>query len=150
MRRFVRPGKFNLACNLFSSFGYFEREEDNLQVLRNLCESLAGGGVLVMEMLGKERLARVWKDSICADLPDGSVLLQRPRVGENWTRVHNQWRLIKEGTARSFEFQHYIYSGRELQDRLMVAGFKSLELYGDLQGLPYGLDALRLVAVARK
>jgi len=44
MRHFQRPDAFDVALNLFTSFGYFEDEEDNLQVLRNLHESLAGCG----------------------------------------------------------------------------------------------------------
>jgi SAM-dependent methyltransferase len=36
MRNFVRPAAFDLACNLFTSFGYFKEEQDNLKVLRNV------------------------------------------------------------------------------------------------------------------
>jgi hypothetical protein len=36
-----------------------------------------------------------------------------------------------------------------LRDRLLQAGFATVALYGDLDGAPYGLDAARLVAVAR-
>jgi hypothetical protein len=42
-----------------------------------------------------------------------------------------------------------VYSGLELKDRLMGAGFSTVALYGGLDGSPYGLDAERLVAVAR-
>src|ERR1039457_5861482 len=58
MREFRRPASFDLACNLFTSFGYFEREEDNLRVLRNVWESLRDGGALVMDMVGRERMER--------------------------------------------------------------------------------------------
>src|ERR1035441_7575659 len=40
MREFARPAAFDLACNLFTSFGYFEREEDNLRVLGDVRPSL--------------------------------------------------------------------------------------------------------------
>src|SRR5579864_1637034 len=39
MHRFRRPEAFDLACSLFTSFGYFKQEEDNLQVLRNVHQS---------------------------------------------------------------------------------------------------------------
>jgi hypothetical protein len=57
---------------------------------------------------------------------------------------------VKEGRARSFTFEHTVYSGRELKDRLLNCGFKHVQLFGDQQGLPYDLDATRLIAVARK
>ncbi|HEV3317940.1 MAG TPA: methyltransferase type 11, partial [Candidatus Angelobacter sp.] len=63
---------------------------------------------------------------------------------------HSEWILIKDGHTRSFNFEHTVYSGRELKDRLLSCGFEQVQLFGDLQGAPYNLDALRLIAVARK
>ena len=45
MRQFRRPGAFDLAVNMFTSFGYFEDPEEELQVLRNVSESLRENGV---------------------------------------------------------------------------------------------------------
>ena len=150
MRRFVRPGAFDLACNLFTSFGYFEHEEDDLRVLSNIFQSLGSAGVLVIEVLGKERLARTWQSAICTDLPDGSVLVQRPQLRDDWSRVCSEWILIKDGRTQSFSFEHTVYSGRELKDRLRRVGFKQVILFGSLQGTPFDLNAMRLVAIARK
>jgi SAM-dependent methyltransferase len=50
MRAFKRAEHFDFALNLFSSFGYFEDPNDDLQVLRKLQESLKPGGKLLMEM----------------------------------------------------------------------------------------------------
>jgi SAM-dependent methyltransferase len=150
MRDFLRPASFDLACSLFTSFGYFEDEQDDLRVLRNIYESLKENGVLIIEVLGKERLARVWKDTMCTELQDGSLIFQRPQIRDDWTRIRSEWTLVKDGRSRSFTFEHTVYSGRELKDRLLSCGFKQVELFGDQQGTPYGLDALRLIAVARK
>ena len=150
MRHFARTATFDLACNLFTSFGYFADEQDDLQVLRNVHDSLKDGGVFVLEMIGKERLSRVWQSAICTEHADGSLLLQRPQVRDDWRRISNEWILLKDGRYRTFRFEHTIYSGRELKDRLLSCGFEQAELFGDLQGSPYGLEATRLIAVARK
>lgn len=150
MREFVRPHSFHLACNIFTSFGYFKDEQDDLKVLRNIHTSLKDGGVLVMELLGKERLARVWQHASCDDLPDGTVLLQRRQLRDDWTRILSEWTLIKDAHARTFSFEHTIYSGRELKDRLLQCGFNRVQLYGSLAGAPYDAKAERLVAVACK
>jgi SAM-dependent methyltransferase len=150
MRNFVRPAAFDLACNLFTSFGYFKDEQDNLRVLRNVYESLKENGVFVLEVVGKERLARTWQNAICSELADGSMVVQRPQLRDDWCRVYSEWVLIKDGNARSFSFEHTIYSGRELKDRLLSCGFDQVQLFGSLQGSPYDLEAMRLVAVARK
>lgn len=150
MRRFRRRAKYDLACNIFTSFGYFETEEEDLTVLRNVHHSLTAHGVFLMELIGKERLARSWQSSICTEFPDGTLLLQRPKVRDNWFRIENEWTLIKQGRTQTFRFGHFIYSGRELRDRLLTAGFREAHLFGDLEGAPYTLDSPRLIAVARK
>jgi SAM-dependent methyltransferase len=150
MRRFIRPAAFDLACSLFTSFGYFEDEEDDLRVLRNVHASLKNGGIFVIDVISKERLARVWQSAMCTENADGSVLVQRPQVRNDWTRIHNEWILLKDGRCRTFHFEHTIYSGRELKDRLLLCGFQQVQLFGDLQGAPYGVEAGRLIAVARK
>jgi hypothetical protein len=95
-------------------------------------------------------VARNWQNSLVAEFPDGALLLQLPKVQDGWSRLENDWILVKGGRSRSFRFEHNLYSGRELKDRLVASGFKDVKLYGDLKGSPYGLDAQRLVVVARK
>jgi SAM-dependent methyltransferase len=150
MREFRRPGAFHLAVNLFTSFGYFDHPGDELRVLQNVHESLRPGGVFVMELLGKEYLAAHWTEARCLDFADGTVLLQRAKVRDDWTRVFCDWTIIQSGHARTHKFDHTIYSGRELKELLFTAGFPDVRLYGDFHGAPYGVDAQRLVAVARK
>jgi len=150
MREFARPAAFHLACNLFTSFGYFRREEDNLRVLRNVWESLRGGGTFVMDMVGKEHLERVGLGPRHTQFADGAVLIQQPHVNEDWTRLDNEWTLVTGSHSRSYRFEHHLYSGEGLQRRLESCGFTGVCLYGDLAGSSYGPEAPRLVAMARK
>jgi len=150
MRAFVRPDSFHLALSLFTSFGYFDDAEDDLRVLRNVHQSLRPGGALVMEVIGKEYLARVFQATVSHKAPDGSLLVERHAIRDDWTRVSNEWTVITGSQARTFDFSLRVYSGRELRDLLGQAGFSSVDLYGGLDGRRYGLEAERLVAVASK
>jgi SAM-dependent methyltransferase len=150
MRRFRRPEAFDLAINLFTSFGFTEHPEDDLAVLRNLYESLKPGGACVLEMVGKEFLARVFLSTISRTTEDGALIVQRPEVIDDWTATRNEWIHIRDGKARSFWFTQRVYSGKELKELILKAGFNEVSLYGDLQGEPYGLYASRLVAVGMK
>lgn len=150
MRRFKRAESFDLACNLFTSFGYFENEEENLQVLRNVRESLRGGGTFVMDMVGRERVVRKGLETQSTLFADGAILIQQPRVNEDWTQMNLEWTVAKAGQSRTYRFRHRLYSGQDLQERLLSCGFAAVRLYGDLGGSPYGADAVRLIAVARK
>jgi len=68
----------------------------------------------------------------------------------DWTRVSNEWTVVTSTQTRTFAFSLRVYSGRELRDLLVRAGFSSVDLYGGLDGRRYGLEAERLVVVASK
>ena len=150
MREFVRPEAFDLAVNLFTSFGYFENREDDVLVVANVYRSLRRGGTFVIDLMGKEVLARMAQPAVLDILPDGSKLVQQPRVCDGWTRIRHEWTLIQDGAARTYQFQTNIYSGQELKELLLRAGFAEVKLYGSLEGEEYGLGAKRLIAVATR
>ena len=150
MRRFVRPLSYDLVLNMFTSFGYFDDKEEDLQVLSNIYESLRPGGVLVMEMKGKEVLASIFTAANSEVYPDGTMIVQRREIFDDWTRIRVEWLLIRDQKVRSFKFHHTMYSGQELKDRLSQVGFGNTQLYGDLDGSAYGTGSKLLIALARK
>ena len=150
MRDFSRPGAFDLAINMFTSFGYFDDKDDDLRVLRNVHESLRPGGFLVMELTAKEWLAEGFHPTTSEELPDGSLLVERHEIFDDWSRIRNEWILIRGQTVRRFRFHHTLYSGQELKGLLHRAGFAGVRLFGDLDGSEFGLQAKRLVAVGNR
>lgn len=150
MRDFVRPAAFDVALSMFTSFGYFDDKREDLLVLKNLFTSLRPGGSLLMEMAGKEILARIFQPTTSSPLPDGGVLFERHEVFDGWSRMRNEWLLVKNGRARTWRFHVTIYSGQELRDRLEQAGFTDVKLFGSFDGEEYGLNAQRLIAVGRR
>ncbi len=145
MRDFSRPASYDLVLNLFTSFGYFDDKNDDIKVLERVFANLKPGGIFLIDVMGKERLAKIFQPSMVDVLEDGTMVLQRPEIFDNWTRVRNQWTIIKGDRARSFHFQHTIYSGQELKDRMTQVGFESIQLYGCLEASPYDSNAQRLV-----
>jgi SAM-dependent methyltransferase len=150
MRDFVRPDAFALVLSMFTSFGYFNDKRDDLTVLENMLASLQPGGACLIELLGKERLAKILQPTTSTVLPDGTLMVERHEIFDDWTRIRNEWLLIRNGKAKTFRFHHSIYSGQELRDLMQRAGFVSVTLLGNLNGDPYGPDAERLVATGRK
>jgi SAM-dependent methyltransferase len=150
MRRIVRDDSFSLILNLFTSFGYFDDQEDDLKVLQNAYRSLKPDGAIVIDLLGKEPLARRHQATGSTKGIDGSLLIERHEIREDWTLCRNEWILVKDGTAKSFNFQTRLYSGQEMKDILRRAGFEEVKVFGDLDGTEYGIDAARLIAVGRK
>lgn len=150
MRRFRREAAFDGAINLFTSFGYFESAADDLGVLANVYASLRPGGRLVMQMAGKEVLARIFDPKDWMEYPDGSFLLFEREAAESWSKLQNRWIWIRGAERKEFNFAHRLYSAAELGGALRGAGFATVECYGSLEGTPYDRQAGLLVAVATK
>ena len=149
MRDYVSPGLFALALNLFTSFGYFPNPEDDRRVLENIFQSLQSGGSLVMDLMGKEILARIFQPRDWSER-DGVFHLVEHTLHEDWGWLENRWLIIDGTQQHEWAITHRIYSGVELRVLLESCGFANVAICGDFAGAPYDQDAKRLVAFAQK
>jgi SAM-dependent methyltransferase len=150
MRTFLRPAAFDLAINVYTSFGYFEDPAENRRVLDNILASLKPGGVFVFDHLGKQLLAARLVPTRSDALPDGRIRFARQTVTKDWTHIEAEWVLVEGDRASTFRLRHWLYSGQEIRELLTAAGFVDISLSGSFDGIPYDPQASRLVAVARK
>ena len=95
-------------------------------------------------------MAKIFQPTISNILDDGTMIVQRPEIYDDWTRVKSDWTIIKGDHAKTFTFHHTVYSGQELKGRMEQTGFKDVKLYGSLNGCPYDTNAQRLVIVGFK
>src|SRR5262245_55255537 len=58
MRAYHKTDAFDAAINLGTTFGFFDDREDDGCVVSNLLDSLRSGGLLIMDMVGKEIMRR--------------------------------------------------------------------------------------------
>jgi SAM-dependent methyltransferase len=149
MRTFCRPDAFDGAIMMFTSFGYFEEPDENRRVLDNVYSSLRKGGALLLELMGKEVLARIFEERVWSE-EDGVLFLQEHQISRNWSWMENRWIVVRDQERHEFQVSHWVYSAAELTDLLMGCGFGAVDVYGDLEGALYDHRAKRLVVVARK
>lgn len=149
MRDFSRAEAFDGAINLLTSFGYFEDQEEDRLVARNLLDSLKPGGRVVVDMMGKEVLARIFQARDWVEREDEFWLFER-EVQRSWSWVSSRWIRVKDGEQLEFRVEHRIYSARELTELFLEVGFSHVATFGSLSGAPYDQKAERLVLVAEK
>lgn len=150
MRSFQRPDSYDLAISIFTSFGFFDEVEENQQVLRNVCESLRSGGTLVLDILGKEVLARDFVEADAREIEGSGMVFERRRILNDWTRMSTDWIQIDQVGTRRFGFDLMLYSAAELRRMLHEAGFEDVAMYGGFDGRPYDAAAERLIVVGSK
>lgn len=120
------PGPFDAAVNLFSSFGYFDDPRDDAAALAAWAGSLRPGGVLVMDLMHRDRVAHLHGRP--PGFPDG--------VSETG---HTDWvagirtSTVTDGSVvKSFRFR--LYTVTELVGMLDRAGFGHVDAYGSPRG----------------
>jgi SAM-dependent methyltransferase len=149
IRQFVRPVCFDGAINMFASFGYFEEEDDDEQMVRNIYTSLKPGGKFLVEMFGKELVALDFRKSEWYEY-ENMLVLSEYEILDNWTTYQNRWIVITEQEKFDYTFSHRLYSAKEIESLLYEAGFLSVAIYGNLTCAPYDRDADHLVVLAVK
>lgn len=145
MLTYAAPESYDVILNVFTSFGYFEDADDNAQVLHNAWRSLAPGGRLLVDVMGKEVLAGWIGRPQAVDLPDGSYVVQRDTVLDSWRRLRTDWTLVRGESARTASIKSFLYSAAELHDLFVAAGFADVECFGDFDGGPYDQSSRRLI-----
>ena len=150
MRRFRRPRSFDAVINMFTAFGYFRRQADDLRVLKNVYASLKPGGVFLIELIGKERIAKIFTPRTWHREPDGTIILEERWLEDDFGWIENRWTMIRKGRMRTHHVAHRLFSAVELRTLLKQVGFATVKVWGGLDGANYDQDAQRLVLVARK
>ena len=150
-RSFSRPASFDAAFSMFTSFGYFEDQADDLKVMQTLHAALRTGGRLLIDINGKEVIARKLVQREWRRHDDGTLGLEERKVRDGWEWIDSRWLLVGSG-GKTWEgtISVHLYSGVELRELLKHAGFNAIQLYGNLAGAPYDELAERLVAVATR
>jgi len=146
---YVREDFYDYIINLYTSFGYFESEEENQRMLNNICDSLKAGGFFVMEIMTKEIFARLFNEREFYDFNDGIYTVRREII-DDWEKVSNHWKIVKDCNIHEFDIVYYLYSAVELKRMLQKAGFSGIECYGTFYGDPYDQNAAQLIVVATK
>ncbi len=149
MRDFCRPQAFDLVVVMWTSFGYFTDEGDHAAVLENIRSSLKPGGRLLLDLVGLEYLCRNLQPVHLTEYDDGRILVERPDLTRDMTRLENEWMLIDGDRVHYHSFSHRVWSAGEIRSLLAQAGLAVESIHGDYAGSDYDLEAERLVVIAR-
>jgi hypothetical protein len=117
--------------------------------LENIYKSLKDGGKFLIDIVGKEVLARVFQERRWQE-EDGVIVLEEAKLAADWSSIDSRWIIITDGRRDECRFTLRLYSAAELVELLKGCGFGKVEVFGDLSGSPYDQMAKRLVVLAHK
>jgi len=148
IRKFETKDKFDLVLNLFTSFGYFDNDEENFELLRKAYNLLKPGGCFVLDYLNRNFLETNLVPS-SVETAKGSVINQNRFIRGD--RVIKEITIRKNGDAKKYFESVRMFSFNELQTELENTGFKIISTFGDLDGKPFVLETSpRVIILAIK
>lgn len=151
MRTYTCQEKFNCAVNVYNSFGYCDKIEDDIKILKSVHGALKDGGTFILECISRESAIKYFTPGEWFERAGKTVLTEFTIEGA-WEGLRSRWILIgKDGTKIDHTFVQRLYSAAELRDILIKeCGFKSAEVYGGFNGEAYDQNLSTMVIVARK
>jgi SAM-dependent methyltransferase len=151
MRVVPFDAEFDAAINIFTAFGYFDAEDEDLEVLRQVRRALQPGGVFLLETLHRDALVRGFQPHGITRHEDGLLVLEErafdPLSGRSRTRVTM---IHPDGTRREHEYRTRVYSATELARLCASAGLEVVGHHGGLDGGALTPTTRRLVLVCRR
>jgi SAM-dependent methyltransferase len=150
MRDIPFTNEFDAVLSLFSSFGYFEEEEENQRVLHQVQRALKPEGLLLMDLISQLRLVRNFSPSGITRYNNGLIVAEERHfdllTGRNEVCVTL---LYPDGRRQEYRHSMRVYTPQELGSMCAIAGLPVQAYYGGLDGSPLTLES-RLVIVGRK
>jgi 2-polyprenyl-3-methyl-5-hydroxy-6-metoxy-1,4-benzoquinol methylase len=148
IRKFETSDRFDLVLNLFTSIGYFDNDEENIELLRKAYNLLKTGGYFVLDYFNRNYLETNLVSSSVETIR-GSVIYQNRSIRGD--RVIKEISIRKNGDTKKYFESVRMFSYNELQTELENTGFKISSTFGDLDGKPFVLETSpRVIIIAGK
>lgn len=128
------PETYDKILNLFTSFGYFDRREENLKVLKNVRNALKPEGTLVLDFMNVEQV-----------IPNLVAREEKTLNGVNF-RLQRSVRdgfIVKDISIRDGDQQHFFQEKvqaltmDDFADLFEAAGLTPWQIWGDYNGTSF-------------
>lgn len=152
---------FDVVVNFFTSFGYFESEDDHAMAARELAGVLRPGGRFCMDLMNPDDAIRSLNPY--TERRVGSLtIVERRRYDPRRKRIEKHIRLVDgslgersrggppEAAARSYHESVRLFGRHELEELLGRADLRIDRVLGDFSGAPYDGESPRLIAFGTK
>jgi len=149
MRAIPFKSAFDAVLSFFTTFGYFETDEANLQTWINIQNVLKPGGQFFQDYLNK---AYVIEHLVPVDsrIVDGVKITQERFYDRQQERIEKTIILEENGQTREYFESVRLYTLDEMRDLLSRTELRLTATFGDFDGRPFTKDSPRLLLLGRR
>ena len=148
MRSVFKKNHFDLVTNLFTSFGYFENQEDEQITINAMSNNLKEGGLLLIDFMNVKKVISSLVTSESKEI-DGIKFLIERKYDEN----HIIKKIIIKDKDSDLNFQEKVRALTlyDFDVMLKKANMKIVDLFGDYSLNEFNaIDSDRLIIISRK
>jgi len=142
---------FQGVASFFTSFGYFDTEEEDRRVLGEARRILKEGGHLLLDFLNAHKVIEGLSPRD-EEVVDGRRIVQTRRLIRGGKVVEKVIRIESASGGeppRSFRERVRLYTAPELEALLVSTDFQPVERMGDYRGAPANSSSPRVIVLAR-
>ncbi len=148
MRKISFKEEFDRVILLFTSFGYFE-DEENFRVLKNVARALKPGGLFCFDTFNRDAFLKNFLPYIVVE-KGKDLMIDRISFDGTTGRVYNKRIIIRNGKRKDAPFFVRLYNPTEIMDLLNKAGLTIHKIYADWESKPFTTDSRRMIIIAKK
>jgi SAM-dependent methyltransferase len=143
-------GTFDAILNLFTTFGYFLDDDENMSVLKSARQMLRPKGVFVIDFLNAAQIKREIIPEDCGSFKEIDFQIRR------YIKDEMVFKDITFKNPSLDEPVHYqervkLYDLNWFKDSLDECGFSIENIYGDYTGKPFNAEkSSRLIMISRR
>ncbi|WP_042203043.1 class I SAM-dependent methyltransferase [Paenibacillus camerounensis] len=129
MRELPLDGGFDAVVNLFTSFGYFEEDEEQVRVLREICRMLKPGGQFIIDFLNPSYVIRHLVPH--STRKDGDILIDESRrIEDGYVKKDIVLTSKGDDTPRKYHERVKLYPLDTFKQLLAAAGLQLEAVHG--------------------
>jgi SAM-dependent methyltransferase len=140
---------FDAAINMFTSFGYFPTDRENLKTLQALGSALKTPGRFLIDYMNPSYVLEHLEPET-VERRGGAVIRQTRRYDAAAKRIEKVIFIDEQGDRRVYQERVRLYALEELGDLLAEAGLAVDRVYGRFDGTPFGPGTPRMIIVGNK
>jgi len=126
MRQMRFRSAFDAAISMFTSFGYFDRPDEDRQVLHGVARALRPRGKFLMELFNRDSLVGTLPHQTWQAREDGTVVLEDAAFDLLQGRFETRQIVIDRKGTREYGASVRAYTLAELKEMFDSAGFSSI------------------------
>lgn len=148
MRKIEFKEEFDRLLLLFTSFGYFE-DEENFKVIKNVANALVQGGLFCFDTFNRDVFLKNFLPYIVIEKGD-DLMIDRKTFDSFTGRIYDKRIVIRNGRRKDKPFFIRIYNPNEIKELLSKAGLNIHNIYEGWDGKPFTSNSRTMIIIAKK